>query len=128
MTALQAACLYCGLLLVLLVYLAFRVVVQRGATKTSIGDGGHPALALAIRVHGNSAEYVPAGMVALIALALLGLPAWAIHAVGAPFVLGRILHAIGLAATIRPARAGGMVLTWLSMIAMAGGLIVHAVV
>lgn len=123
MSALEAAGLYIGLNILLMVYLAFRVVGQRFRTKTSIGDGGHPELALAIRVHANAAEYVPVAVGALLALALLDAPLWAIHAAGGTFTLARLAHAIGFGGGILIGRQLGTMLTWLSLIAMAAGLI-----
>ena len=65
-------------------------------------------------------------MVGLLALSQFATPLWAIHAIGATFTIGRLLHALGLSRTLLPARAGGMVLTWLGMLAVAGGLIWQA--
>lgn len=127
MIAFEAAGLYIGLNIFLMVYLAFRVVGERLRTKTSIGDGGHPALALAIRVHANATEYVPVAVGALIALALLDAPLWAIHAAGGTFTLARLAHAIGFGGGILIGRQLGTMLTWLSLIAMAGGLVFLAV-
>jgi uncharacterized protein len=62
----------------------------------------------------------------LLALAQFATPLWAIHAIGATFTGGRLLHALGLSRTLLPARAAGMVLTWLGMLAVAGGLIWQA--
>lgn len=127
MQVLEAAGLYIGLNLLLLIFLAFRVVAQRSKTKTSIGDGGHPDLALAIRVHANAAEYVPAAFAALIALALLDAPLWAVHAAGGAFTVARLGHAIGLGGGIMIARQLGTALTWISLILMAGALMFLAV-
>ena len=58
---------------------------------------------------------------------ILPAPIWAIHGVGAVFTAGRVLHAYGLSATVLPARALGMVLTWLGMLAAGVGVIWLAV-
>lgn len=125
MTALSAAALYAGINILLLFLLSFRVVGSRMRTKVSLGSGGDPDLELRIRAHGNAAEYIPASMLGLIVLALLSVPVWAIHALGGVFTLGRLLHAVGLSATVLWARQFGMVLTWLGMLGI-GGFVVYA--
>jgi uncharacterized protein len=127
MGVIEAVALYSGLNLLVLVYLALRVVRQRLKTQTSIGDGGHPSLALAIRVHGNAAEYVPAGLVGLAVLALAGAPVWAVHAAGGAFTVARLAHALGFAGGILIGRQVGTALTWATLIAMALGLVFLAV-
>ncbi len=81
------------------------------------------------RVFGNAVEYIPAGVGALALLALLGLPAYCLHAVGGALLLGRLLHAAGLTpGRPTPGRLFGMVLTYLALIGAAAMLIVHAFV
>ena len=129
MTATEAAALWSGLLILLLVILSVQVIMARQKHRVALGDGGNPAVALACRVFGNAAEYIPVGIGALVALTLLGLPAYAIHAVGGALFLGRLLHATGLAADKpTPGRLAGMVLTFLALSAASGMLIVHAFV
>ncbi len=129
MTPAQAASLWSGLLILLLVVLSARVVMARQKHRVVLGDGGNADLVLAGRVFGNAAEYVPVGVGALAMLTLLGLPAYAIHGVGGVLFLGRLLHASGLTAgKPTPGRLLGMVLTYLSLIAAAGMLVVHSFV
>jgi hypothetical protein len=125
MTVLSAAALYAGINILLLFLLSFRVVGSRMRTKISLGSGGDPDLELRIRTHGNAAEYIPASMLGLIVLALLAVPVWAIHALGGVFTLGRLLHAVGLSATLLWARQFGMALTWFGMLGI-GGFVVYA--
>jgi len=129
MTAAQAAALWSGLLILLLVILSFRVVMGRQKHRVVLGDGGNADLVLRSRVFGNAAEYIPIGVGALVALTMLGLPAYTLHAVGGVLFIGRLLHATGLTAgKPTPGRLLGMVLTYLALIAAAGMLIVHAFV
>ncbi len=129
MTAAQAAALWSGLLVLLLVFLSVRVVMARQKNRVVLGDGGHPEMILAGRVFGNAAEYIPVGVAALAVLTLLGLPAYAIQGVGAALFLGRLLHASGLTAgKPTPGRLGGMILTYLALIAAGAMLVVHAFV
>ena len=129
MTAAQAAALWSGLLILLLVILSVRVVMGRQKHRVALGDGGNDDMVLRGRVFGNAVEYIPVGIGALALLTLLGLPAYCIHAVGGVLFIGRLLHASGLTAgKPTPGRLLGMVLTYLALIAAAGMLIVHAFV
>ena len=129
MTAIQAAALWGGLLILLLVGLSVRVVLARQKRRVVLGDGGVSQVTVACRVFGNATEYVPVGIGALALLTLLGLPVLAIHAVGGALFAGRLLHASGLNDK-KPTmgRVGGMVLTYLALIAAGGMLVVHAFV
>jgi uncharacterized protein len=124
MTAVQAASLYIALNLLLLVYLGFRVVLRRVSAKVSMGTGGDAVLETRMRVHGNAAEYIPAMMIALYVIANLGASVATLHALGAGFTLGRLLHVLGLSRGIIPARQFGMILTFLSML-LAGALLFY---
>ncbi|MDX1291289.1 MAG: MAPEG family protein [Hyphomonas sp.] len=127
MTSLEVAGIYVGVNMLLLIYLAFRVVSVRQSAKVSIGSGGNETLELRTRVHGNATEYVPSMLVGLVVAALMGLPGWAIHVAGGMFTLGRVMHMIGLGGTIMPMRAGGILLSWISMVLVALAIIYHAV-
>jgi uncharacterized protein len=128
MTAANAANLYIGLNLLLLLVLAIRVVFRRSAAKISIGTGGDADLEVRSRAHGNAAENIPAMMIALYALAAMGMPVLYIHILGGAFTFGRVAHAIGMTATRTPARPIGMILTWLAMLTAGAMLVVHALI
>lgn len=125
MTALQAAGVWSGLLILVLVVLSVRVVLTRRRQRVILGDGGDEVMIVAARRFGNAAEYTPVAIGALILLALIGWQAWIIHLIGAAFLLGRVIHPLGLAfgKGPPPARVVGMVLTWLPLLAAAGLLI-----
>ena len=123
MTSTEAAAIYVGLNIALLVILGAMVVGRRVSARVSLGDGGDEKLGLRIRVHGNAAEYTPAFLVGLFMSASLGLAVELVHLMGIAFTLGRIAHAVGLSNTIAPARQAGMLLTWLPMLAIAGLLV-----
>lgn len=112
MSALQVACVYIAINILLLVWLAMRVVARRFRGRISIGDGGSEDLALAIRVHGNAAENIPPMMIGLLALAFLQGPVWSLHTLGIVFTFGRIIHAFGLSGAPIILRQLGMVLSW----------------
>lgn len=115
MSALQVAGVYVAINLLMLVWLAFRVVTHRFRGKISMGDGGSEPLAIAIRVHGNAAENIPPMLIGLLAFAFLNGPIWGLHALGIGFTIGRVLHAIGMGGGPIIFRQLGMVLTWTAM-------------
>lgn len=116
MSALQVASVYVAINVLMLVWLAIRVVSRRFRGKISMGDGGSEDLAKAIRVHGNATEYTPAMLVGLLTLAFLNGPIWSIHALGISFTIGRVSHAIGMGNGPIILRQLGMVLTWTAMV------------
>lgn len=129
MTAIQAAAMWSGLLVLLMVILSIRVVMARRSNRILLGDGGNAQVALAGRVFGNASEYIPVGIAALVALTALGLPAYAIHAVGGTLFLGRLVHCVSLSDKKPTAgRVLGMALTFLALLAAGGMLLVHAFV
>jgi len=126
MTALEAAGLWSGLLILLMVALSVRVMMGRWKHRVSLGDGGSEPMTVLSRSFGNAAEYVPIGLAALILMALLGVSSGWVHAVGGGLLVGRGLHPFGLAMKAPNwARAAGMLLTWIPLI-FAAGLIVGA--
>ena len=88
--------LYAGLLGLLAVAVAFPAGMLRGKLNISVGDGGNPALLLAMRRHANFAEWVPLALILIALLELNGVSTRAIHSLGAALVIARLLHAIGL--------------------------------
>lgn len=128
--AIEAASLYIGLNLVILLVLAVRISLKRRKSQISLGDGGDSALMRLIRVHGNATEWVPAALIGLLVVAMLNAPLIAIHVIGAALTLARVLHAWGLGAGEGPTigRVAGSALTMLVYIALAAGLIGHALV
>lgn len=128
MTSLQAAALWSGLSILLLVFLSFRTIFTRKRLAVSFGDGGHAELTAASRAFGNAAEYIPPCLVILVLLALLGFqPIW-VHLIGGGMLLGRVLHAWGLGRPKQPSfgRMAGMILTQAALVFGAGALIGRA--
>lgn len=124
-----AAALWTALHLLLLLVLSVLVVRQRRRHGVAFGDGGAQELAQAIRAFGNATEYVPAGLIALVMLAVVDAAGLAVHAGGGLLFAGRVLHAVGLsrgdgAAWPRPTGAS---ITWLAYIFLASVLLVYAV-
>ena len=122
--SLHAAGLWVAFSLILLLILSGLTSASRRKHRVSIGDGGHPQVTAASRAFGNAAEYMPIALVAVVLLALVGYPVWAIHLIGGGFILGRVLHAIGMVKTLegqppRVERMVGMLLTYLPLLASA---------
>jgi uncharacterized membrane protein YecN with MAPEG domain len=128
MTALDAAALYAGLNLLILLGLAINVSRHRIRLKIATGGGGNALMERIVRVHGNAVEYIPPMLLALLMLALVGAPALLVHALGAAFTLGRVLHAVGYTqrAMVNVGRGLGMMLTWGSLLIAAGGCLYYA--
>lgn len=89
--------------------------VEKLSTKIlsdEVKDDG--ALQRKVRAHGNFAEYVPMGLLFIIALELMQEPAWLVWLLGGVLTLSRIAHAYGLIKTYGPSpgRAIGFFLTW----------------
>ena len=129
MHAVQAAALWSGLLILLILALSGLVVSGRRKHRVSFGDGGNADLQAASRAFGNCAEYATPGMAALILLAGVGAPVWMVHAVGATLLAGRVIHALGLLLQTGPSlgRVVGMLLTWVALLSAAVGLIAFSV-
>lgn len=106
--------LYAGLLGILVLILAFRVVAVRRATAIGLGDGGNALLFSRIRIHGNAAEYVPLALLLMLLLELNGGSARLLHGLGIALVIGRLAHAQGLSQStgVSAGRFIGNVLTW----------------
>jgi uncharacterized membrane protein YecN with MAPEG domain len=126
MLRLEVAAIYVGANILILLALAVLVMMGRRRHKIVLGDAGNADFQRAVRAHGNAAEYIPAGLVGLVTLALLdpAAPLWLLHAAGISLTLGRILHGFGLHTSVLNAgRMVGMVLTWIAFVLIGGGLI-----
>lgn len=126
MSGLQVVGVYIAVNLLILVWLAIGVVSRRFRGKISIGDGGSDDLAVAIRVHGNASEYIPATLIGLLALAFLESPVWSLHALGITFTLGRLMHAFGMGGGPIVFRQMGILLSWLTMVILSLALLYFA--
>jgi uncharacterized membrane protein YecN with MAPEG domain len=87
---------YAAALALIYIFLALRVIRSRQTARVAIGTGGNAALARAIRVHGNFAEYVPLVLLLLAFLEMQGWPPWWVHALCLSLVAARLVHAYGV--------------------------------
>ena len=112
---------YAGLSVLLLMFLAWRVVQLRRLHKIGIGDGGNVDLLQRVRVHANAVEYMPMLFLLLGGMELNGYPQWLIHLLGAAIFISRCAHAWGLSHSkgVSAGRMSGMLMTFLLMLSMA---------
>jgi len=114
---------YAGFLALIYIFLTYRVVRLRMATKTHLGDGGHLGLITAVRAHGNFAEYVPLALILMTILNMQGTNGGLIHIIGLTLVAGRMIHAYSISQNLIKLRPVGMILT-LSAMALASILLI----
>ena len=88
--------LYAGLYTLLLLVFAVRVSRFRMSLKIGLGDGGHPPLARAIRVHGNAVEWGLPLLLLLLVAELNHANHVFLHVCAILFLLARLGHAVGL--------------------------------
>lgn len=114
--------IYGSLLVLLVLFLAYRVTLFRRREKVGLNEkNGSPQLRCAVRAHANAVENIPLALLLMLFLELNHLTPWLFHAFGVTLLLGRALHAWGLSgfSGMSPGRYYGTLLTWLSMAGMA---------
>jgi uncharacterized membrane protein YecN with MAPEG domain len=90
-------------LLLMFVWLSFRVIRHRRSARVALGSGGDARLERAIRAHANFAEYVPFAVLLLVLAELGG--AWPVllHGLGALLVVAGLTPPMTPEATLRAA-------------------------
>jgi len=114
-----------GATALVLLWLSTRVSARRMKSGINSGDGGDPHLQAAIRSQANLTEYAPTVLILLGLLELSGQGATAqgagLWAAGAAFVLARLSHPLGMDRPApNPLRAGGILVTWIVLLVLAG--------
>jgi uncharacterized protein len=106
--------LYAGLLVLLYLVLAMRVVRRRGSDAIWLGDGGNQRMLRVIRGHANFAEYVPLALLLMLILEMSRFSIYLLHALGILLVVARLLHGYALSFTEKFVfgRAAGALLTF----------------
>lgn len=125
MTLFEIAGLYTALNILLLMALSFRVGQVRIRDRVNLGDGDNDLLYRRIRAQGNYTEYAPLSLIGLFFMANLLAAPIVLHLAGGAFLLGRILHAVGMEApkASGKGRVIGMILTMLTLLGQAGTII-----
>jgi hypothetical protein len=107
------------------IFLANEVSRMRRKHDVGLGTGDDPAMLVAIRAHGNNAEFVPLAILMLLLAELCGGASWALHALGGALFAARIAHWIGIPRKApNPFRFGGTAITW-TMIATCAGYVLY---
>ena len=121
--------LYAGLCGLLLLMLSVRVSQRRLVTKVGIGTGGDEELERRVRAHANLVENAPLALLLLFLIEQSGAASAYVHAVGALFVVARVLHAQGLSASAQrsASRFYGSLITLLVLLGLSGWAIFAAV-
>jgi len=101
---------------------SLRVSQLRWKHNVLLGDGGQPELARRMRVFGNFIEYVPLGLILLIALEFVQTPSWYVHFSGFTLLAGRSLHALAFGNNQPRTQIFGMVLTHISLLLSSLGI------
>ncbi|MGP4845037.1 MAPEG family protein [Marinobacter sp. 1Y8] len=112
----------------LMLFLAWRVTTFRRKFKAGMGDAGNHDFEVAIRAHANLVEYAPIALILMAIGELNGVSAVSVYAVGMLFVVGRLLHAWGFTKSrggYALSRMIGVLFTWLSILIMAGLLLLN---
>jgi uncharacterized membrane protein YecN with MAPEG domain len=119
--------LYAALNTFVLFWLAFATGAVRRRTGVLVGDGGDARLIRVMRGHANAVENIPMMFVLMIIAAGMGTPAFVLHALGAIFTVGRVLHARHFTNEDAPRwlRGAGFGLGFLAMVLLALGVLLH---
>lgn len=114
--------LYAGILALLYMVLAIRVIGARRQAQVGLGTGDDPELLRRVRIHGNFAEYVPICLLLMLLLELGGVPAWQVHVAGVLLVAGRMSHAYALSLTSGASIGRVIGMTGAFLVLILGGL------
>ncbi|MEC7276512.1 MAG: MAPEG family protein [Bdellovibrionota bacterium] len=119
---------YAGCLGILYLGLSFNVIRNRWKFRQSLGSGSEAQLEKSIRIHGNFSEYVPLIVIMMALLELNKESVNLLHSFGIMLIVGRLLHAYGIAIkkVPNPYRIIGMSLTFICMIGSSIKLIFSA--
>ncbi len=122
--------LYIGLNALILIWIASATAKLRGKYKISIGDGGNKHMLRIMRGHANAIENMGIVLLMLLVMAALGTPALVLHGFGIAFTFGRLIHAWHFIQEDAPRwqRFYGTILTLITMLALAAGVIGHSIV
>ncbi len=107
--------LYLGILGLLYFWISIETIMARGKNKVSLGAGENNEIIHLVSAHGNFSSYVPFFLLALYLLEQQTVSAYAIHALAAVFVCGRVLHFLTMRnkeKTFKYRKAGMMLTLW----------------
>lgn len=104
----------------------FESYTQSHVATKAIDNG---VLQRKVRAHANFAEYVPHGLLFIVALELMHSQSWLLWILGGSLTIARIAHAWGLIKTYGPSpgRAIGFFLTWFVYIVGASACLYYGI-
>lgn len=122
---LSISMLYAGLLTLLFFALSVNIIRLRWRDRVGLGTGDSQDLKVAVRIHGNFAEYVPLLLILMVLMELQGASTALLHGLGAALFVARVCHALGLTLSVGPswARTVGVLGTFAVLLLQAGYLI-----
>lgn len=88
--------LYAGILAICLAALLLNVVRLRFVLRVGLGDGDHPQLRQAMRIHGNFIEVVPFVLILMLIMEENGAQHFLLHLFGIALLVSRGAHFWGL--------------------------------
>lgn len=114
---------YAGLLALLVLGLALRVVLRRRRHRVGLGDGANADLSQAMRVHANAIENIPTALLLMLCLELNGAGPLGLHILGSALLVARVIHAWGFSRHegVSFGRYYGTLVTWLVILCAAAG-------
>ncbi|MBO6783183.1 MAG: MAPEG family protein [Alphaproteobacteria bacterium] len=108
------AMFFSALLVLLKLVLGIRVTMYRAKHNTMWGDAGDEQMQRRIRAHANHSEWMPATIIILALIEMVGVAPIIVFVLGAAMLVGRLIHSIGLMGNAEMFnRVTGMVITWL---------------
>ena len=120
--------LYASLSILLLCWLALKVVGARRKHQIRYADGGVEAVQIARTAHGNATEYLPIFLIALFLLEYNGGQPLLINLLGITMLGGRVIHAKGILQESFKGRVLGMQITIFTLLALAILNIIYLVI
>ena len=106
-----------SLLVLMKLVLGVRVSMYRNKINMPWGDNGDDQLIRRIRAHANHSEWVPATIIILGLVEMVGVHPIIVGVLGAIVVIARSLHAIGLMGNAESFnRAAGIAMNWIVLL------------
>lgn len=98
-------------------WLAIRVGRVRTSQKIDMGDGGNEVMIASMRAHANFVEYTPFVLILIAVIELATGTSTPLWIVAALFLVGRILHALGMTGLAK-GRMIGTIITMLTLLGL----------
>jgi len=112
---------YAALFGLFFIFLSVRTLRLRRKLGVPLGNGEHPKMLRAMRVHSNFAEYVPLALLLIYFGEVQGGLEFMVHALCITLLIGRAIHAYGVSQVDENYnyRVAGMALTFFTIVSAA---------